>query len=134
MKPHFQVTAGIIRRDGRLLITRRPEGSHLAGMWEFPGGKQEPGETLEACLAREIGEELGVEIRVGERIRVVEHEYEEKRVTLHFFLCELPDATGVRGLQGQELRWVRPEELTSFRFPPPDHGVIEHLQARGGPS
>jgi len=131
LKPHFHVTAGIIRRDGRLLITRRRKGSHLGGMWEFPGGKQEPNETLAACLVREIREELGVTVRAGERIRVVEHEYEEKRVTLHFFLCELVEPADARGLEGQEVRWVGPSELSAFRFPPPDTSVIEHLQAKG---
>lgn len=133
MKPHFHVTAGIIRQHGRLLITRRPPGSHLGGLWEFPGGKQEESETLEACLVREIREELGVTVRAGERIRVVEHEYEEKRVTLHFFACTLEDHAAIRSLEGQEVRWVQPSELSSFRFPPPDRCVIEQLQRDGGP-
>ncbi len=134
MKPHFHVTAGIIRRDGRLLITRRRKGSHLAGMWEFPGGKQEENETLAACLVREIREELGVTVRAGERLRVVEHEYDEKRVTLHFFACTLEAHAAIRSLEGQEVRWVELSELSSFRFPPPDRCVIERLQRDGGPS
>ena len=133
-KPLFHVTAGIIRRDGRLLITRRRAGSHLGGLWEFPGGKQEGNESLEACLVREIREELGVTVRAGERIRVVEHEYEEKRVTLHFFSCTLDDHATIRSLEGQEARWVNPSELSSFRFPPPDRCVIDQIQANGDPS
>lgn len=131
-KPHHHVTAGIIRRGDRVLVTRRPEGVHLSGFWEFPGGKQEPEESLEACLKREIQEELGTAVRAGERLFVVEHEYEDKRVTLHFFDCTLLGRAPDRGLEGQEVRWVRPGELSSLRFPPPDRCVIEHLQRNGG--
>ncbi len=131
-KPHHHVTAGIIRRRDRLLVTRRPEGTHLSGFWEFPGGKQEPDESLEACLEREIQEELGTAARTGKRLFVVEHEYEDKRVTLHFFDCTLLGRVPTRGLEGQEVRWVRPEDLSELRFPPPDRCVIEHLQKNGG--
>ncbi len=130
-KPHFHVTAGIIRRNGRLLITRRPRGGHLGGLWEFPGGKQEGAESLEECLVREIREELGIDVEPGECILVKDHEYEAKRVTLHFFACSPKGIGPVRGLEGQEVRWVRPEKLASYRFPPPDLSVIEHLLTEG---
>ena len=76
--------AAVIERDGRFLVTRRLEGTHLAGLWEFPGGKCEPGETHEACLARELMEELGVVATIGDEILVTEHAYPERTVRLHF--------------------------------------------------
>lgn len=127
-KPHFHVTAGIIRRNGKVLISRRPEGVHLEGFWEFPGGKREGFETLETCLARELREELGIAVRPEAHLLTAEHEYPAKRVTLHFFSCRLLEETEPRGLEGQEIRWVRPEELLSYRFPPPDHRMIRDLQ------
>ncbi len=130
-KPHIHVTAGILRRDGRVLITRRPEGRHLAGLWEFPGGKKENGETLEQCLVREIREELGMDVRPDKPILRVDHEYDEKRVTLHFYSCTPLTGEEPRGLEGQETRWVRPEDLSLFRFPPPDNRMIRHLQDCG---
>ena len=123
------------RRDpaGRkILITRRPEGTHLGGYWEFPGGKLEGSETLEACLVREIREELGIVIRPDTHLLTVEHEYPAKRVTLHFYACTPLEETSPRGLEGQEIRWVRPGELPSFHFPPPDHQMIQDLQPQNG--
>ena len=125
-KPHFQVAAGLIWREGKLLITRRPPGSHLAGFWEFPGGKQEGDESLESCLEREIKEELGVEISVGKPFRTVQYEYETKNITLHVFHCKnlkgLPKA-----LEGQETRWIRPKDFPQYNFPPPDLEIIKAL-------
>jgi mutator protein MutT len=125
-KPHFQVAAALIWREGKLLITSRPEGRHLAGFWEFPGGKQEEDETLQRCLEREIKEELGIEIRADERLLSIQHEYEAKRITLHVFHCR--DLKG-RPLarEGQEARWVLPEDLPNYRFPPPDLKVVDIL-------
>jgi mutator protein MutT len=116
----------LIRHQDRLLIARRPTGKHLAGLWEFPGGKQEPGETLAECLARELLEELGLEVAVGDFFMSVAHEYETKLITLHCFHCNLLQGTPV-GLEGQETRWVRDEELKEFTFTPPDKIVIERL-------
>jgi 8-oxo-dGTP diphosphatase len=83
------VLAAVIEREGRVLVTRRLEGSHLSGYWEFPGGKCDPDETHEACLARELREELGVEARIGPELLVTEHAYPEKTVRLHFRRCEI---------------------------------------------
>ena len=128
--PHFHVTAGLIWRDGRLLITRRPEGVHLEGLWEFPGGKQEGHETLKACLEREIREELGIEIRAGKYLLSVRHEYENKSITLHVFNCinlkGQPEA-----LEGQEAKWIHPHDLQKQTFPPPDLEVIKFLALHG---
>ena len=126
-KPHVHVTAGIIwRQDGCLLITRRPEGRHLSGYWEFPGGKQEGHESLEACIAREIKEELGLDIQVARHLLSVPYEYDIKRITLHVFHC-LPKGGQPRSLEGQDMRWIRLEELSSYAFPPADRRVIQFL-------
>jgi mutator protein MutT len=122
-KPHFHVTAGLILRDGRLLLTKRPEGKHLAGFWEFPGGKQEEKETLEACLEREIKEELGMEVHAEKHLLTIDHDYEGQSISLHLFECD-----EVRGdpkpLESPEIRWVLPEELSRYRLPPPDLEIL----------
>src|ERR1017187_2822789 len=84
-----EVRAALIFRDGKLLITQRHAKAHLGGLWEFPGGKREAGETFEQCLVREIREELGIEISVGELFEEVAHDYPEKSVHLKFFRCQL---------------------------------------------
>src|SRR5688572_4331122 len=83
----IEVSAGLVFRDGKLLITQRHTDAHLGGMWEFPGGKRECEESFESCLARELREELGIEVCVGELIEIVEHDYGDKRVLLKFFRC-----------------------------------------------
>jgi mutator protein MutT len=128
-KPHFNVTAGLIWRDGRVLITLRPKGSHLEGMWEFPGGKQEWEETLEACLSREIKEELDMTVRPDRRLMTVDHEYESKRISLHVFHCTLLSGEP-RPLQGQAYRWAAPADLSNLPFPPPDAVIIERLNEK----
>ena len=119
------VTAAVIERDGEFLVTRRQKGVHLEGLWEFPGGKCDPGETLTACLARELQEELGVEARIGREVYTVTHAYPERSVELHFFQCEL--IGDPRPLVGQEMRWVRREDLSSLEFPPADAELIQRL-------
>ena len=125
-KPHFHVTAGLIRREGKVLIAKRPEGSHLEGYWEFPGGKQEKSESLEGCLEREIEEELGVRIKAGKFLLTVDHDYGIKVISLHAFNCISLEGEP-RPLKSQEIRWVEPVMLGGFTFPPPDIKVIEFL-------
>ena len=126
-KPHFHVTAGIIwRQDGRLLITRRPEGRHLSGYWEFPGGKQEAHESLEDCIAREIKEEIGLDVMVASHLLSVPYEYDVKRITLHVFHC-LSTGGQPRSLEGQDMRWIQLDEITRYAFPPADRQVIQFL-------
>ena len=96
------VTAAVIEHDGRLLVTRRPPGAHLEGYWEFPGGKCDPGETHETCLARELREELGVSAVIGAEILSVTHAYPDRVVELHFFQCSLT-STPIPQL-GQEMQ------------------------------
>lgn len=125
-KPYIQVTAGLIWKNGKVLITRRPNGTHLEGMWEFPGGKKEHGETLKECMRREIREELGLDIEAGELLLKVRHEYETKVIDLHIFRCHV--LKGVpKPLEHQEIEWVKPVELNNYAFPPPDEKIIELL-------
>jgi mutator protein MutT len=126
-KPHFQVTAGLLWREGRVLITKRPEGKHLAGFWEFPGGKQERGETLETCLEREMKEELGIEVRVGKHLYTVHHEYEDRKVSLHLFSCTHLEGD-LKPLDFQEIEWVSHEDLSHYRFPSPDLELLRWLR------
>lgn len=122
------VTAAVIERDGSFLVTRRPSGVHLAGYWEFPGGKCEGGESHVASLEREIAEELDTGVVVGREVFAVAHAYPDRVVELHFFDCRLTGEP--RAVLGQEVRWVRREELTSLPFPPADEELIRSL-ARG---
>ena len=119
------VVAAVIERGGRILITRRPAGSHLAGLWEFPGGKPDPGETFEDALRREIAEELGAGATVGERIETVEWEYPDKRVKIVFFRCRIDGEP--RPLEGQEMAWVAPADLPRYAFPAADLVLVERL-------
>jgi len=119
------VTAAVIERAGCFLVTRRQLGVHLEGFWEFPGGKCDAGETLTACLARELKEELDVEAHVGAEIFIVTHDYPDRAVELHFFRCEVLGEP--RPLISQEMRWVRREELASLEFPPADTELIAAL-------
>jgi len=119
------VTAAVIDRDGRFLVTRRQLGVHLEGCWEFPGGKCEAGESLAACLARELREELDVEAHVGEEVLVTSHPYADRSVELHFFRCELRGEP--RPLLGQEMRWATRDELATLEFPPADDELIQRL-------
>jgi 8-oxo-dGTP diphosphatase len=119
------VVAAVIEEDGRLLVARRLKGTHLAGLWEFPGGKCEPGEPHEACLARELAEELGVGSTIGDELLVTEHAYPERRVRLHFRHATLNGEP--RPLLGQELRWIPRGDLGQLAFPAADRELIELL-------
>ena len=116
------VAAAVVERDGRFLLTRRLKGTHLAGTWEFPGGKCEADESPEACLRRELLEELAVGSVVGERLLVTRHAYPERTVELHFFKTVL-EGDPVPQL-GQDMRWVAREELKSLPLPDADTDLI----------
>jgi mutator protein MutT len=125
-KPHINVTAALIFRNGNILITKRLPGYHLAGLWEFPGGKQEPYESLEECMEREIREELDIKIRADRLFSTVKHEYEKKVVSLHVFEC-VHLSGEPKAIECQEFKWVKPEDLRLYEFPPPDLEIIELL-------
>ena len=127
--PTVIVLAAVIERDGRILVTRRLRDTHLAGLWEFPGGKCDPGESHEACLQRELIEELGVSARVGDEILVTEHAYPERTVRLHFRRCEIDGEP--QPLLGQEMQWVPRTDLRTLEFPEADARLIAILT---GPS
>lgn len=126
--PVIQVAAGLIVREGHYLIARRRVDTHLGGLWEFPGGKREPGESLEDCLQRELREELGVDVTSPVHFRVIRHAYPGKTVELHFFRCAISRGEA-RALDCEEVRWVMPAELTNYEFPPADRPLLEALQA-----
>jgi mutator protein MutT len=119
------VTAAVIERDGAFLITRRLDGTHLAGHWEFPGGKLHAGETLEECLAREIREELDADVEVGPEILSTVHDYPARSVELRFFRCTL--RSDPKPMLGQEMRWVALCDLPSVRLPPADDELVRVL-------
>jgi mutator protein MutT len=122
-----EVSAGLVFRDGKLLITQRYADSHLGGLWEFPGGKREPNETFEQCLIRELREELGIEVEVLERIQTVTHTYPEKTVLLNFFRCRWI-ANEPQTLGCPAFRWVQAEELKRHEFPAADAQLLELLR------
>ncbi len=112
--PHHTVAAAVIVEQDRLMIAQRPEQGLLGGLWEFPGGKLEVGETLPDCLRREIREETGAEIEVGELLGIYRHAYTHFRVTLHAFWCRLANGAQPQALEARELRWVDPDEMANF--------------------
>ena len=131
--PLVEVAAAVIRRRGRYLVTQRASGRHLGGLWEFPGGKRHPGESLEACLRRELREELGVDARVGERIDSVPWIYPERRVVLHFFWCTMTGQEA-EAREGQPIRWVTPRGLGRLPMPPADAGLVARLASGPAPT
>jgi len=122
-----EVAAALIFHTGKLLITRRHANAHLGGLWEFPGGKREPDETFEQCLARELREELGIEVIVGELVESLMHEYPEKIVHLRFFRCHWvkhePQPLGCSAF-----KWVTPGDLNEYAFPAADARLLERLK------
>lgn len=122
----IEVSAGLVFRDGRLLIAQRRQQDHLGGLWEFPGGKRHAGESDEECLRRELREELGIEVEVGELVETITHEYPGKVVRLKFFRCDWlrnePRAVGC-----QDFTWVGRDELSKYEFPEADRRLLGRL-------
>jgi mutator protein MutT len=125
------VAAGLIFRDGKLLIALRHDDAHLGGLWEFPGGKLESGETFEQCLVRELKEELGIEVEVRELLETDTHTYPERTVRLKFFRCDWK-ASEPKALGCADFRWVTAGQLKDFEFPAADAVLIERLQNESG--
>ena len=119
------VVAAVIEREGRFLVTRRQAGVHLAGLWEFPGGKIDPDETHADALHRELREELDADVAVGNLVLATAHAYPEKTVTLYFYACTL--LSDARPMLGQEMRWVDRDELRTLAFPAADQELINTL-------
>lgn len=126
--PHYQVAAAVLQRGGRYLITRRPLHGLLGGLWEFPGGKQEPAETLPECLARELQEELGIRVRIGEPLNVYRHAYTHFRVTVHTFLCQwLEGEPEPELIQVQDLIWAEPGEMANYPMGKVDRQIASQI-------
>jgi 8-oxo-dGTP diphosphatase len=119
------VVAAVIEQNGRFLVTRRLEGTHLAGLWEFPGGKIADGETHADALTRELREELDVDVIVADQIFEVEHAYDDRLIALHFYRCTLRGTP--RPLLGQQMQWIPRTELRVLDFPPADAELIRLL-------
>ena len=126
-----EVAAGLVFRDGQLLITQRFPEAHLGGLWEFPGGKRHEGETFQQCLSRELREELGIEVEVGELFESITHKYPEKTVHLEFFLCRLANGAP-KPLGCPAFAWISTAELGSYDFPAADARLLQKLTALPG--
>jgi mutator protein MutT len=120
------VAAAIIRKDQHILLTKRPPKVHLENLWEFPGGKVEPGESLEAALRRELREELDIEAEVLDEFFTTTHHYPTKSVELHFFNCTIASGE-LRAIEVAEFRWVKPSDLHAYEFPEADRELVDRL-------
>lgn len=128
MKPRLRVVAAaLFDDDGRVLLAERPAGKHMAGWWEFPGGKVSAGESDADALVRELREELGIEARAHREITTLSHEYPDRIVDLVLWLASTRDVPS--GLDGQQLKWALCQTLGSERLLPADLPLIPHLQA-----
>jgi A/G-specific adenine glycosylase len=125
-RPHYDIVVGVVWRGDEILIAKRPPEGLLGGLWEFPGGKQESGESLEAAVVREVVEEVGIEVEPVAKIAAVDHAYSHFEITLHAFHCRYSTGTP-RPLGCQEVTWVRPEELDRYAFPAANRRVLQHL-------
>jgi len=127
--PHKRIGVAVIwNEDGQILIDRRRQEGLLGGMWEFPGGKIEPNETVEECIKREIQEELGIEVLVGDRLIIVDHTYSHFRVTLNVHHCRYQSGEP-QPIECDEVRWVDLEDLQDYPFPKANEKIIEALYA-----
>jgi A/G-specific adenine glycosylase len=129
--PHKRIGVGVIWNDQQqILIDRRPQSDLLGGLWEFPGGKIELGETIEACIRREIKEELGIEVTVGPHLITLDHAYTHFKVTLEVYYCTHLSGEP-QALESDEIRWVSIQELEQFPFPKANVDIIKAIQGRG---
>src|SRR5690606_19676263 len=119
----------LVDTDGRILLAQRPEGKSLAGLWEFPGGKVEPGETPEETLIRELGEELGIVTKVPclAPLSFASHTYDTFQLLMPLYICRRYEGIPV-GREGQAIKWVRSRDLRSYPMPPADEPLIPFLQ------
>lgn len=122
-----EVTAAVIESEGRVLLAQRPAGCTHPGLWEFPGGKVEPGESHRECLARELAEEMGIEVEAGERIAVLRHAYHELTIDLIAFRCTILKGEP-RDIGCADHAWVTTEELDAYDMLPPDRKLAEMLR------
>lgn len=123
----IEVAAGLVFRQGKVLITQRYAGAHQGGLWEFPGGKRDPHESFEDCLTRELREELGIDVEVHEAVETIEHAYADRTVRLKFFRCTWrqnePQALGC-----PDFHWITRKELDDYAFPAADARLLRKLR------
>jgi 8-oxo-dGTP diphosphatase len=122
-----RVVAGVIEREGKYLITQRRDEAVLPGLWEFPGGKVEEGETDEAALHREVMGRIGVDVVVQQKLAERQHAYEKYDVHLTLYACQLPAEITPQPLRVKDLRWVTSSEFSSYKFPPADQATMDRL-------
>lgn len=129
MKSVLVVAVALIDPDGRILISKRPEGKSLAGLWEFPGGKVEAGERPEQALIRELKEELGINVEQSclAPLTFASHSYEDFHLLMPLYVCRRWKGIA-QSLEGQEIKWVRAKSLRDYPMPPADLPLIPHLQ------
>jgi A/G-specific adenine glycosylase len=129
--PHRIVGAAVVRHGGTVMIARRPQGKLLGGLWEFPGGKRQGGESLVDCVRRELKEELGIVVDVGARLGIFTHAYTHFRVTVHAYACSVKRGRPVAH-EHTAVRWVRPEKLSKFPMGRVDRQIAQALQTTTG--
>ena len=122
----IEAAIAIVLKGGKILVCQRKDDDTFGGYWEFPGGKQEDGESLEQCLARELREELNIAARPTTLLDPIVHDYPEVLVRLHPFLCE-HESGEPELLECQATRWIDPAELPNYRFPPANESLIEQI-------
>lgn len=120
------VAIGVVRREKRILICQRRKENTFGGFWEFPGGKSEEGESLEQCLHRELMEEVGIKVGVIRELTPINHDYAHGQVSLHSFLCRHLDGEPA-ALECQQIKWILPEELGAYRFPPANEPLLAEI-------
>ena len=125
--PHYDVTAGVIWKNSRFLITLRPPKGLLGGLWEFPGGKREDGETLQSCLKREIKEELNIRVKIADHLVTVKHAYTHFRITLAVFQC-IYQSGKIQMHDCEDYRWITLDDIETYAFPGADRKVIKALK------
>lgn len=125
---HIEVVAGLLRKNNQYLITKRPREKHLGGMWEFPGGKKETGESDPEALKRELREELHLPVQVDQQIHKVRHSYSDRTVEIRFFRCSIPNNHSPEPIECDELKWVPPQDLDNYSFPPADQEFLSRIQ------
>jgi mutator protein MutT len=128
---HKQIGVAVIKnQQGKILIDRRKQSGEMGGLWEFPGGKIELGETVEECIQREVKEELDIEIAVGDRLTTITHTYKTFNVTLYVHDCQYLSGQA-KTLECEEIRWVKPAQMNQYQFPSANIQIINLLQQRG---
>jgi mutator protein MutT len=125
----IDVAIAVVKRGRKILICRRKPGGSLGGFWEFPGGKRETGESLEACLSRELMEEVGITVRVVEKLTQIRHDYGKTRVTLNPFLCEHVGGEPAP-IECARVEWVEVQQFRDFEFPPANDPLLKEIEGK----